>query len=39
MISEKIKIQKYEKINKGTKNVKNPNILRTLPILHNNWTF
>ena len=34
MISEKIKIQKYEKINKGTKNVKNPHILRTLPILH-----
>ena len=34
MISEKIQIQKYKKINKGTKNVRNPHILRTLPILH-----
>ena len=34
MISGKIQIQKYEKINKGTKNVRNPHILRTLQILH-----
>ena len=34
MISEKIQIQKYSKIHKGTKNVRNPHILRTLPILH-----
>ena len=34
MISEKIKIQKYLKIRKGTKNVKNPHIFRTLCILH-----
>ena len=33
MISEKIKVQKYLKIRQGMKNVKNPNILRTLPIL------
>ena len=31
MISGKIQIQKYQKINKGTKNVRNPHILRTLP--------
>ena len=34
MISEKIQIQKYWKIHKGTKNVRNPHIVRTLPILH-----
>ena len=34
MISGKIQIQKYSKIHKGTKNVRNPHILRTLPILH-----
>ena len=33
MISGKIQIQKYKKINKGMKYVKNPDILRTLPIL------
>ena len=31
---EKIKLQKYLKIRKGMKNVRNPHILRTLPILH-----
>ena len=31
---KKIKIQKYLKISKGTKNTKNPHILRTLPFLH-----
>ena len=30
MISGKIEMQKYSKIHKGTKNVKNPHILRTL---------
>ena len=34
MIPEKIKLQKYLKIRKGTKNVRNLNILRTLPILN-----
>ena len=34
MISGKIQIQKYKKIHKSTKNVRNPHILRTLPILH-----
>ena len=34
MMSEKNKHQKYIKIRKGTKNVRNPHILRTLPILH-----
>ena len=34
MMPEKIKLQKYLKIRKGTKNVRNPHILRTLPILH-----
>ena len=34
MISEKIKIQKYKKIIKGTKNVRNLHIHRTLQILH-----
>ena len=34
MISRKIQIQKYKKIHKSTKNVRNPHILRTLPILH-----
>ena len=34
MMPEKIKIQKYFKIRKCTKNVRSPNILRTLPILH-----
>ena len=34
MIFEKIHIQKYSKIHKGTKNVRNPYILRTLPNLH-----
>ena len=33
MISGKIQIQKYKKINKGMKYVKNPHILRTLQIL------
>ena len=37
MISGKIGIQKYLKIPKGTKNVKNPHILRTLQILHLFW--
>ena len=31
---EKIKLKKYLKIRKGTKNVRNPHILRTLSILH-----
>ena len=31
---EKIEIQKYKKISKGTKNVRNPHILHTLPNLH-----
>ena len=30
----KIKLQKYLKIIKGTKNLRNLHILRTLPILH-----
>ena len=34
MMPEKIKLQKYLKIKKGTKNVRNPHILRSLPILH-----
>ena len=34
MMPKKIKLQKYLKIRNGTKNVKNPHILRTLPILH-----
>ena len=34
MISGKIQIQKYEKFHKSMKNVRNPHILRTLPILH-----
>ena len=34
MISGKIQIQKYKKFQKGTKNERNPHILRTLPILH-----
>ena len=34
MISGKIQIQKYSKIYKGTKNVKNPHILRTFLIIH-----
>ena len=34
IISGKIEMQKYSKIHKGTKNVKNPHILRSLPILH-----
>ena len=34
MISGKIQIQKYLKINKGTKNVRNVHILRTIRILH-----
>ena len=33
MITEKIQIQKYSKIHKGTKNVRNPHIRRTLQIL------
>ena len=34
MVSGKIEMQKYSKIHKGTKNVKNTHILRSLPILH-----
>ena len=34
MMPEKIILQKYLKIRKGTKNVRNPHILHTLPILH-----
>ena len=34
MIFGKIQIQKYREINKATKSVRNPHILRTLPILH-----
>ena len=35
MMPGKIKLKKYLKIRKGTKNVRNPHILRTLlPILH-----
>ena len=34
MISEKIKLKKYLRIKKGTKNVRNAHILRTLSILH-----
>ena len=34
MISGKIEIEKYSKIHKGTKNVRNPHILRTLPNFH-----
>ena len=34
MMLRKIKLQKYVKIRKGTKNVRNPHILRTLPILN-----
>ena len=33
MISKEIQIQKYQKIPKDTKYVRNPHILRTLPIL------
>ena len=34
MMPGKIKLKKYLKIRKGTKNVRNPHILRTLPIHH-----
>ena len=34
MMLGKIILQKYLKIRKGMKNVRNPHILRTLPILH-----
>ena len=34
MIYGKIQIQKDKKIKKATENVRNPDILRTLPILH-----
>ena len=34
MISGKIEIQKYKENNKATKSVRNPHILRTLPIHH-----
>ena len=34
MISGKIQIQKYEKFHKSMKNMRNPHILRTLPIFH-----
>ena len=34
MISGEIEIEKYSKIHKGRKNVRNPHILRTLPNLH-----
>ena len=34
MMPKKIILQKYLKITKGMKNVRNPHILRTLPILH-----
>ena len=34
MMPEKIILQKYKKIRKGTKNVRNPHILRTLSFLH-----
>ena len=34
MMPKKIKLQKYLKIRKGTKNMRNSHILRTLPILH-----
>ena len=34
MISKKSQIQKYKKINKAMKSVRNPHILRTLPIFH-----
>ena len=36
MMPEKIILKKYLKIRKGKKNVKNPHIRRTFPILHNN---
>ena len=34
MMFKKIKLKKYLKIKKGTKNVRNPHILRTLSFLH-----
>ena len=34
MMYVKIQIQKYQKINKVTQNVRNPHIHRTLPIVH-----
>ena len=34
MMHEKIILQNYLRIRKGTKNVRNPHIYRTLPILH-----
>ena len=34
MMPKKIKLKKYLKIKKDTKNVRNPYILRTLLILH-----
>ena len=34
MMLEKIILQKYLKIGKGMKNVRNPHILRTILILH-----
>ena len=34
MFEKKIKLQKHLKIRKGRKNVRNPHILRNLPILH-----
>ena len=34
MISGKIEMQKYYEIHMVTKNVRNPHIVRTLPILH-----
>ena len=34
MISGKMEMQKYEKMHKGTENVRMPHIVRTLPILH-----
>ena len=34
MMPEKIKLKNYLKIRKGTKNVRNPHILRTFPILN-----
>ena len=37
VMPEKIKLQKYLKIRKGTENMWNPYILRTIPILHFVW--
>ena len=34
MIPRKIKLQKYLKVRNGMKNMRNPHILCTLPILH-----